>query len=365
MKRYVQYIFLPIVIFFLDDFDGYDYYGDEEEKVEQGSNIRELSPGPSTAISTTGPSTAMSTPASVLTTAIPNSTTTPSNEYLLDEIRNLHSTMADLQDMIRKLVMESLRQTEIIERRKSSGKALNKVDTDLEKFQKTGIDFEKIVVIESDFDNFPTFNITNFDNSVKRLGANGWITELSEFWNKESEKAIVFLKHAYSNVSTAIWFSLFVLGLVIYFTGICYCCCKNICCKNRCKKQYRIRDTDIEAMHDEEMFIKHISEPILWHATNTQPLVDRSQATGSAFPIPKKLERSASLNSRIRGPPSFLRGPPSFLSFGIPPPMAPIRSASLPSSPILRKRKNVTFNFDTPFASGKEEEEIEIKETTV
>ena len=336
-------LFVRICLLLLDLFVGYDYYGDEKEVVvDERTDTKEMKIGDEG-----------------ITTVVPNSTSTPMYEFLLKQIRDLHSSMAGLQDMIKQLVFETKRRSEDTPKNMSdSGNASVKVSTELEKFEKHNIDIEKLLVIDSDFDDFPTFNMTDVAIYVKRLSIFSWFDSVSTLLNEQVGKMTAFLKHAYSNVSTAIWFSLFLFGCVFFLVGIIFFCCKLCCCQHCCcKRNFKNRDYDIEALPNPDTYVGNISEPLLWYATNTQPLVHLSDATGSAFPIPKKLERSASLNSKFRHPPSFL-------SFGIPPPMAPIRTTSLPSSPILRKRKNVTFNFDTPYSCGKEET-IEIKETTV
>lgn len=348
--------------YFSDLVDGYNYYGDEQATmVEKRSNMEQMI--------SDGEGSTIDSPDEGLLTNIPNSTSTPIStldfdlfEHLMKEIRTLHSSIADLKESITKLVLQtevrvnvSHKVTVMLENKSSIslGGVTSPVDADLEKLKLLNIDIEKLLVLESDFADFPDFNTTEVDIYVHQLGTTSFFDTISSIWNYIVSNMVEFGSRLTSDSWTLVWFCLFVFGFIFFFIGTVYICCKYICCKNCLTKEKSINTHTYE-----EIRLNNISDPILWDTTNAHVFVNRSCDFGTDIPIRRKLVRSTSLNStpETQKPTfsTFIPSVPPSTPIPIPPPLPPKRSVSLPNTPALKKR--VAFTYDVP---------VEHKETSV
>ena len=285
-------------------------------------------------------------------------------EHLMTEIRGLHATINDLKTSVTKLILQGAKR--VNETQKTTGMFENKsislmendsalLDIELEKVKQLNIDIKKISVIDADFADFPEFNITEVDTNVQQLGSN----MLYDTILKSSDYILKHIKNfglaVTSNISTLLWFCLFVFGLLFFIVGIVvlfskYFCCKTchsnqtnskkngivlifskcFCCKTSPSKKTNIKKKDSDSPSIEKRPFGNISEPFECKSTYDDELIPLNEAIGHAFPIPRKLERSASCNAKFDKP------KPTFSTF-VTPPAPP--SSRIPTPPPLPPKK--------------------------
>lgn len=356
-----------ILILILDPFLGYDYYGGGEEDEKTLAYDENFNEGEQQSM--------VDEQFEVLTARDEKKSTVDAElyEHLLKEIKILHSTIAELKASVTQLIVQAENRVSVSqivsvtsESNISTGNVSIPIDADLEKLKRLNIDIEKILVLESDFADFPEFKSPEVEMNVNQLSTTSFLDTMSIFWSSISSKVVKFGLRVTSDSWTFICFCLFVFGMLFFLFGTFYLCCKYVCCKYRLNKQKSIKELDIEANHYEEISLNKISDPFLWNTTCAQVLVNRD--VGDPLPFVRKLERSTSLHSKLDKRPilsTFVSppAPPSTpIPIPIPPPLPPKKSISLPNTPALRRR--VAFTVEKPHESNCDNV-FERKETSV
>ena len=358
--------------YFLDDFVDYDYYGGLEEMErpvpdESSNKQKNVANTRFFGDELTEEDQRLSGEEMVVKDEKKSSIDFDLYEHLMTEIRGLHSTINDLKASVTKLILQGAKK--VNESQMTTGMFDNKsislmenesmvLDLEFEKVKQLNIDIKKISVNDADFEDFPEFNTTEVDLNVQQLGS----IILYDTISNSSDYILRHIKNfgltVTSDTSTLIWFCLFVFGLLFFVIGIVVLFCKYFCCKTCHSNQTNIKKKDSDSPSIEKRPFSNISEPYECKTTYDDELIPLNEAIGFAFPIPRKLERSASCNAKFdkpkqtfstfvtppTPPPSRIPTPPPLPPKKTPPWPEKRKSASCPNTPIVRKR--VSYAFD-------------------